>query len=72
MKWQPIETAPKDGTLILGCSDGPWVESWEQSRAPQTISFRSFHPNAPGKLQWRDKVGHPVFCKYWQPLPSYP
>ena len=32
MKWQPIETAPKDGTHILGYDPslfGVWVTWWE-------------------------------------------
>jgi hypothetical protein len=30
MKWQPIETAPKDGTQVLLCSDGGavWMGHW--------------------------------------------
>lgn len=45
MEWQPIKTAPKDGTIIVGysdkiglvltacltfdCKDGKWYSSWE-------------------------------------------
>ena len=70
--WRPIATAPKDGTMILGCSPGPWKEHWQQWQAPKTIAFRSFHPNQPGKTEWRDAQGHPAACTHWMPLPEPP
>ena len=70
--WRPIDTAPRDGTLILACQrpdEGVcWFKTWEQWKAPQTIAWRAFHPNAPGKEQWRDAKGSPVNPDLWMPL----
>ncbi len=74
MTWQPIETAPRDGTLILACrrpDEGDcWFKAWEQWKAPRTIAWRGFHVNAPGKAQWRDCKGNPVSPDLWMPLDS--
>lgn len=72
MTWQPIETAPKDGSFVLGCQEGPWTEWFRQSCAPQTVAYRTYHPNQPGKAKWRDKDGKPVFITHWMPLPPAP
>lgn len=78
--WQPIETAPRDGTLILGCIKPPvkdgfsggWVHEFEQWLAPLTIAFRGFHPNSPGRATWRCKDGKPMEPTHWMPLPEPP
>lgn len=76
--WLPLSdgkggfTAPMDGTMILACGEGPWDKSWLIDRAPQTISYRTYHPNRPGKPQWRDKDGHPVYCTHWMVLMDGP
>lgn len=73
--WRPIDSAPKDGSLILACQrpdDGPlWFKAWEQWKAPQTISWRGFHVNAPGKRCWRDAKGSPLVADYWMPLDRF-
>lgn len=28
-EWQPIETAPKDGTWLLVWDDGLWIAAWD-------------------------------------------
>ena len=56
--WQPIDTAPQDGTEILA-SDYDQVEivSWDcESKEPA----------------WLDRDGLPVFPASWQPLPEHP
>jgi hypothetical protein len=59
-KWQPIETAPKDGTkLLLVCADGWYfVGQWSD--------------RANGHMNWND--GEYTFgnLTHWQPLPPPP
>lgn len=65
--WQPIETAPKDGTeiLALGIYDNIWDYSviW--------YNKYSFDP----QNCWSDCSGRnssDKYYKYWQPLPKPP
>jgi hypothetical protein len=63
--WQPIETAPTDGTVILA------VGSVIPKYFPITVSYRSFHQNAKGKECFRDVNGYKVdYIDYWTPLPK--
>ncbi len=61
--WQPIETAPKDGTLIIvGCPGSPhlWdVGRWEKmKRVPD---------------RWANSMGAlPFTPTHWQPIPEPP
>ena len=71
-EWRDIATAPGDGTPVLGCSDGPWLEVWSIGLAPQTVRFRTYHPNQPGKACWRNEDGRPVYPTLWLPLPATP
>ena len=71
-EWRPIASAPKDGTFVLGCLGGSWEHEYDQWRMPTTICYRAYHPNAPGKRQWRNSVGHPCVCTHWIPLPDPP
>jgi len=63
--WQPIETAPKDGTPILVCSLNYW---------PITACWASYHPNATGKMCWRTApiCGDKVNPLFWMPLMEPP
>jgi hypothetical protein len=75
-KWQPIKTAPKDGSRILVCygppdSDPPLDYDWQYD--PVTVAWRTYHPNAAGKQCWRDSLGHKhERARWWQPLPAPP
>lgn len=68
-KWQPIETAPKDGTEVLGCC---WLPNYY---APCMVVWAAYHPNSRGKETWRtsaicgNKMGH---VTHWMPLPPPP
>lgn len=70
--WRPIETAPKDGTPILACSPG-YEGEFQRGSWPTTIFWGTYHPNSPGKGEWRDGAGHrrPYFT-HWMPLPKSP
>lgn len=62
-KWQPIETAPRDGTLIL---------TWSPCRAQFSVSYWD-DEDATWLSDWRQK-GHPqwVDASHWMPLPEPP
>jgi hypothetical protein len=67
MTWQPIATAPKDGTRIIG-SDGDRVDiyQWEAQsyhKRPSPYWERSFHP------VYYDRQQQPT---HWMPLPEPP
>jgi len=65
IKWQPIETAPKDGTIILVCRSDNYFS--------QSASYRNYHPNAKGKASWRDLLNGTILQPtHWMPLPSKP
>ncbi len=69
-QWQPIETAPKDGTAILACY-APHYET--NGFLPVAVRWRAYHPNARGNEEWRDSSGAKVRAiTHWQPLPAPP
>jgi hypothetical protein len=56
MAWQPIETAPRDGSLFLGwLAAGGYVLCYRHS----------------GEWRFGEK-GHPVVLRCWMPLPTPP
>ena len=65
-EWQPIETAPKDGTPILGC------------RLSWTHPYVFVYLNGPSLIEgWHDfnisPTGRrPHDLTHWQPLPTVP
>lgn len=68
MRWQPTETAPKDGTRVLvwnrGC--GYWVASFR-------LPVRG-EPQCEGHYvhEWRDGGGRWATPTKWMPLPAAP
>lgn len=74
MTWQPIETAPKDGTPILVCRGNYWdaTDFFFPTAFPVAASWRPYHPNAKGKECWRDAHGHKLEPKFWMPVPPDP
>jgi len=69
-QWQPIETAPKDGTaILLGSRGGAWVGKW----LPVYVSgYRPDNPWSSLMLN-HDHMGEKR-CKptHWMPLPAAP
>lgn len=84
-QWQPIETAPKDGTLILlgrhpleDCEaisvPGFWQEGWEDSIDDMgcfvDCQFDVFHPPRRfGNPKYQTEGSQPT---HWMPLPPAP
>lgn len=67
-KWQPIETAPKDGTRILVINDrGIFVASWSEEGPDNCLD--DFWHVTNGKY-WMDLRG--MLPTHWMPLPSGP
>ncbi len=67
--WQPIETAPKDGTKILGCdSNGELaVVHWDQNLVRGLKGFQI----GIGGVNW-NWLQHYFIPVMWQPLPNSP
>jgi len=61
--WQPIETAPRDGTYVLGCYDNG--RGWEY----RVVCWTGWQPYpwSEAETEWaEDRVN------YWKPLPEPP
>jgi hypothetical protein len=59
--WQPIETAPKDGTFILAC----WRSTDLNGDLPHVVSYT--------EGEWRDDYGEEYMePTHWMPLPDPP
>lgn len=67
-RWQPIETAPKDGTHVLlankaGASEGGWLSD---------IDHGADWEGQIGMAGWWRADGTDWPCTHWQPLPAAP
>ena len=79
MEWQPIETAPKDGSMFL-C----WVSAERWSSEDGGGSVRSHDVSQVDFCWWRDNHGNGYFdpacgqigdsqdVTHWMPLPAAP
>ena len=72
MNWQPIETAPKDGTRIIIFEDGcVRISRWY-------VHYMNGAPNPHRAPEWKQDVmyGHdyygPIKPTHWMPLPKPP
>jgi hypothetical protein len=70
-EWQPIETAPKDGTyILLGSTDGAWVASYKP------VYQSGYRPEDPwhSMMLNHEHMGRYPKAKptHWQPLPLPP
>lgn len=76
MKWKPIETAPKDGTWILGINNrgNQAVIIWDDSafNAFGNLCAGWIHPFSDGRLSsfWNGGCGS--IAVYWMELPEPP
>lgn len=63
--WQPAETAPRDGRVILA--------AWHD-HGPVRVQYRTYHENRRSKKTWRDpETGHKMLgFTHWAPLPNMP
>lgn len=68
-QWQPIETAPKDGTYILGVN----MQGNPKHRYPEIISWRwSTYGDDPEKKDWYGANNLHPYATHWMPLPEPP
>ena len=71
--WQPIETAPKDGTrVLLAVKPADTVDNWYGRTPPDVDGFGLFKHldngwSTPGSGGWAD-----FFFSGWRPLPEPP
>lgn len=65
-EWQPIETAPKDGTVILGYSSSiEWIVVYAKKWRWQY--------GKPDTIEWTISPGEMISdITHWQPLPKPP
>jgi hypothetical protein len=62
-EWQPIETAPKDGTAFLGYNAG----------RERIYLIESVHVEYDSKTTWQDRAGYyNITLTHWMPLPPPP
>lgn len=66
MEWQPIETAPKDGTEILGCI------AWSKKFKTSVCLWRRSRYGGPAGYFARRGTYEQVNLTHWMPLPEPP
>lgn len=70
MNWQPIATAPKDGTRVLCYQPaGQWKTSGKRTHGEEIVVAYWFQPSRPGvEGMWVPSL-RPT---HWMPLPAAP
>ena len=63
MEWQPIETAPQDGTTVLACCQGM---RWHQ------VLFWMDDAGDDWTSEWMNMAGKSYSPTHWMPLPEPP
>lgn len=72
MKWQPIETAPKDGTWFLGYTPRS-IHGWPRRNSKGSIiSFRWWGKGSEDKIPWFSNMSGFPQPTHWMPLPDPP
>lgn len=76
MQWQPIETAPKDGTEIILGVKLRWNKlalDTLESRIGTGFYCAGAFWYLPEKSIWRNRIGqHTLQPTHWMPLPKQP
>lgn len=70
-KWQPIETAPKDGTKIIAMAKYGDVMAVSWLTAEESAWEDNGHPDDYCSVWW-DGVDAVYSLVYWMPLPEPP
>ena len=74
-KWQPIETAPKDGTHILACGVSTQEEigviAWNEGCGEWRYQADGFDAIESQGDRWCDMCVMSI-PSHWQPLPTLP
>lgn len=78
-EWQPIETAPKDGKILLGGGTKPWVTcGWWDSEFRMEINEEKQCLDYTGAWtdgtveSWGMEENTELHPTHWQPLPEPP
>jgi len=75
MEWQPIETAPKDGTVILlwdPSGETPWVVAmWSADDRPFVNEFGPFVWLVGANPRYSERIAENV-PTHWMPMPEPP
>lgn len=68
MEWQPIESAPKDGTYVL-IGNPKWEAVW-QAYWETEVPLRNWHKE--GWQRFNSRGQGLLFPTHWMPLPDAP
>lgn len=78
MEWQPIETAPRDGTPVLLWPPHPWSSNWRTSTPSQKMHAwvgqwmdmaKGWVASPCEATEYEPETQNPTL---WQPLPEPP
>jgi hypothetical protein len=71
MKWQPIETAPKDGGILLGVWEGDWNNPKKRFKVYEATMYKT-GPSWAMQGNYRTEEGGAYKIAGWMPLPPPP
>ncbi len=74
MTWQPIETAPKDGTQIMA-SNGIWIwlVTWDEKEHQDVWAGWRYESGInPNGENYNSGLNSEGILTHWQPLPQPP
>jgi hypothetical protein len=74
-EWQPIETAPKDGTIIDLWAEGQRHTDCEWGQLDWEISYWGWPKDSVGWCEWSERYscnGHVGNATHWMPIPKAP